>query len=400
MECRCLAFQGIDLILPSRHIPNSRLQLARSRGRRLYKTLSGRISVPSPSLSLSILFACRARGLCPILPISARCGVRTERSDLTTDTAFHLFFFFVFAEHRAFEHIEQCLTYRYGRFADTLLKPLTTDFNAVVAQYEGCFVGSDPNVPAGSTPGPNRLVGPPSTTFTSTGGLTQEKCYQYCNVDATNAPYKYMVVENAVNCRCSNTYGYTPRVSSTGCTKPAEGNAAEAGGGENAVNLWINKAYTDPVRQLSNCSKLKCSVLCNYFLLSHQGEYKVSTTALRPSHKHGGILWEHNGTMRHDDISTPINDRPRHHELDMQGDQPVSTPPLTFGHLTRQRGANMHQVHGHGKQGRSQGQGSDGQEMGSYENQICCNNFHFHCFVLPWHLLICLPQSLSFHQPS
>jgi hypothetical protein len=173
-----------------------------------------------------------------------------------------------------------------------------------------------------------------------------------------------MVVENAVNCRCSNSYGYTPRVTSTGCTEAAEGNAAEAGGGENAVNLWINKAYTAAVCQLSNCSKLKCSVLRKYFLLSHQGKYRVSTTALRPSHKHGKILWTHNGTMRHDDNSIPINDQLRHHEMDMQGDQPVSTPPLTFEHLTIHRAANMHLVHGNGKQGRSEGQGSDGHEMG------------------------------------
>lgn len=128
---------------------------------------------------------------------------------------------------------------------------------------------------------------------------------------AIGGPYNYFAIEFGINCRCGNDYGFTPTTSGAQCTTVAKGTTNEAGGGANAVSVYKRKVSS--VRQLSTCSLLKCSALCKLFLQSRQGGYRVSMTALRPSHSitHGGITLGHL-EHKHHDILGHYNDFDHH----------------------------------------------------------------------------------------
>jgi hypothetical protein len=211
-----------------------------------------------------------------------------------------------------------------------LLKPLITDFPPY--EYLGCFAS------ANSTGG-TRLIGSNSIKFN--GNNTHQACSDYCT-SATNpapgGPYTYFGLEFGVNCRCSNGFAYDNPANGTSCNTPASGNITEAAGGAEQISVWRARNITPPppppatVRPLSHCSVHKCSVLCKRFLLSHQGQYQVSTTALRPSHsiRHGGILQVIMGHHIPHTTSLSSNhidqQRQRRRTWDLQRNQMVSTP--------------------------------------------------------------------------
>jgi hypothetical protein len=122
--------------------------------------------------------------------------------------------------------------------------------------------------------------------------LTHTSCYNFCTTPeadggAAGGPFDLFALEYSTICRCTNSYAFTP-TTSTNCVMAAGGDSTHAGGGSDSSTVFRRRS----VRPLSNCSSLKCSALCKYLLL-YQGWYRVSTTALRPSHsqRQGGLSW-------------------------------------------------------------------------------------------------------------
>jgi hypothetical protein len=160
--------------------------------------------------------------------------------------------------------------------------------------------------------------------------LTHTSCYNFCTTPeadggAAGGPFDLFALEYSTICRCTNSYAFTP-TTSTNCVLAAGGDSTQAGGGSDSSTVFRRRS----VRPLSNCSSLKCSALCKYLLLN-QGWYRVSTTALRPSHsqRQGGLSWAHLTHYAHHTHHTHhesayTNARIQRQILDMRGDQTVS----------------------------------------------------------------------------
>jgi hypothetical protein len=171
--------------------------------------------------------------------------------------------------------------------------------------------------------------------------MTHTACYNYCQ-NAVGGPYLYFGVEFGINCRCDNQLnpGFTAnKTLDASCGTVSNGTTNEAGGGRQLITLY-RAASPSTVRHLSSCSMLKCSALCKFLLLSLQGQYTVSTTALRPSHlsTYEGISWGHNKHYDLDRQNTDKHDFNYHHlhtdrherwpqSLNTLGEDTVSTQP-------------------------------------------------------------------------
>jgi hypothetical protein len=255
-----------------------------------------------------------------------QCSHTVARQFLLTCRDFFCYFL-LFAEHRAFEHTEQSLTECLGHSADST-KALITAYPNSDASYLGCYASTNNSDPTGA-----RLIGANSTR--ELYPMSHTACYNYCQTVAVGAPYQYFGVEFGVNCRCGNQLnpGFPAnKTLDSSCSTVSNGTDNEAGGGRQLITLY-RVASPSTVRQLSFCSMLKCSALCKLLLLSLQGQYAVSTTALWPSHSNTseGVSWGHGEHYDLDRYNTNHHHTNRHGQwrqiLDTLGDDTVSTPP-------------------------------------------------------------------------
>lgn len=77
--------------------------------------------------------------------------------------------------------------------------------------------------------------------------MTDDTCRTFCKTGAAGAPYTYFGIQNGETCRCGNTSprvptlpGSTPATPDESlCTIPNSGDSTQAGGGPDAVNVWL-----------------------------------------------------------------------------------------------------------------------------------------------------------------
>jgi len=77
--------------------------------------------------------------------------------------------------------------------------------------------------------------------------MTDDTCRTFCKTTAAGAPYTYFGIQNGETCRCGNTSprisilpGSTPATPNESlCTTPNSGDSTQAGGGPDAVNVWL-----------------------------------------------------------------------------------------------------------------------------------------------------------------
>ncbi|KAH3955179.1 hypothetical protein HBH53_010710 [Parastagonospora nodorum] len=111
---------------------------------------------------------------------------------------------------------------------------LITDFDPINSPYQGCFSTEPPVLQDAS--------------FNATSGnMTDASCRAFCQTTAAGAPYTYFGIQNGQTCRCGNTSPRVPTIpgsipatpNESLCNIPNSGDSTQAGGGPNAVNVWL-----------------------------------------------------------------------------------------------------------------------------------------------------------------
>ncbi|KAH6550457.1 hypothetical protein HBI07_039800 [Parastagonospora nodorum] len=111
---------------------------------------------------------------------------------------------------------------------------LITDFDPINSPYQGCFSTEPPVLQDAS--------------FNATSGnMTDASCRTFCQTTAAGAPYTYFGIQNGQTCRCGNTSPRVPTIpgsipatpNESLCNIPNSGDSTQAGGGPNAVNVWL-----------------------------------------------------------------------------------------------------------------------------------------------------------------